>query len=136
MKAGEILHLTAGVDAAGAEMEAPAQHVDALAFIQHGLESLAHAGVQCLGAMRIVVEQEAEIERAQFGYGSGPDRRTGDHHIDRADDDLLHHVSFLAELAIGEEVEADALARLGLQRLLEQVEPDVMRSIGIDRHRG
>lgn len=62
-----------------------------------------------------VVEQIAEIEHAELRQHGRPDRRAGDHHVDRADLHLLDDIAFLAELVVREIVDPNLVADARLQ---------------------
>ena len=70
------------------------------------------------------------------GSDGGPDGGAGDHHVDRADLDLLHHVAFLAQLVVGEVVDPDGVAHGRLEVGLQALVPHVVRGVVVRHHRG
>ena len=69
------------------------------------------------------------------GSSGRPDRRAGDHHVDRADFHLLDDVAFLAELVVREIVDANLVADARLQVRREVLIPHVVRGVFVGRHR-
>jgi hypothetical protein len=104
-------------------------------LLQDVVERDARRALHRLGDVRVVVEHVAQIEHADLGRDRGEDRRAGDHHVDRADLDLLHDVALLAQLVVGEVFDLEAVRRARLQALGEVLLPHVVGGVVVGQHR-
>src|SRR5215475_6115615 len=74
-----------GVDAARAEMRRPAKHRAPGSLLEDPGQSLPGPAIHRLRRVRVAVEHVAQVEHAELGCDRRPDRRAGDHHVDRPD---------------------------------------------------
>src|SRR5579872_245984 len=133
LQVGEARDRLFRVDASGAEMKSPADNLYSCTIGQYLIERFSRLRVHRPRDMVVTVEHIAEIEHADLRRDCRPNRRAGDHHVGRADLDLLYDVGLLAELAIWKIVEADALADRGFDARREFREPEIVSGVFVDR---
>src|SRR3954463_11727094 len=110
-------------------MRTPSEHNASSALLQQFFEAATDAAVERPGHMRVTVKNVTQIEHAEFRSYRGPDGRARQHDVDRADLDLLHHIGFLAELAVWEKIRGNTRTCAGPQVSGEALVPDVMRGV-------
>jgi len=132
---GEIAHGVLGVHAARSKVRAPADYGAAGALLHDAAQPLADTAVERLEQMRVAVERVAKVEHAELRRDRGPDRRSRQHHVDGADLHLLHHIGFLAELAVGKILQLDLGSGHAAHIRSEALIPDEVSRVRIGRER-